>query len=181
MALQPAGRRRGAGLTTGPGPEPGAYLLVLAVEASRRVEAGALGAVELEPGRYAYAGSALGPGGVRARLLRHVRRRGPRHWHVDHLRGAARPVSAWWVHGEERLECRWAAALAALPGAGRPTPGFGASDCGCPGHLVRLPADRAKAELRAVLARTISGGRTPRRIEATDLEGAAGETTGGDA
>ncbi len=36
------------------------------------------------------------------------------------------------------LECRWSQALAELPGACVPLPGFGASDCrlGCPAHLV---------------------------------------------
>lgn len=161
----------------GPGPEPGTYLLVLRVEAACRPRVGALGAVELAPGRHAYAGSALGPGGVRARMARHLRGEGARHWHVDHLREAARPTGAWWVHAEERLECRWAEATAGLSGADRSAPGFGASDCGCPGHLVRLPEGAAGGALRAALAGASPRGADLRRADADRLRG-AGENGG---
>lgn len=135
---------------------------------------GALGRIELAEGRHAYAGSALGPGGVRARLARHVGRRGRRHWHVDHLRGATRPVEAWWVHDGRRLECRWAAAVAGLPGCGRPAAGFGASDCGCPGHLVRLPAEIGRSRVAEVLAGASPDGLRPARAPAPALSGSAG-------
>lgn len=130
------------------------------------MEVGALGRMELTPGRYAYAGSALGPGGVRARLERHLRASGRPHWHVDHLRSVARPESAWWVHAGERLECRWAAALAGRPGTARPVAGFGASDCGCPGHLVRLPDELPVRQLRAALAEVSPPGRRLARASA---------------
>ncbi len=130
--------------------------------------------MELAPGRHAYAGSALGPGGVRARLLRHVRGAGARHWHVDHLRPAARPEAAWWVHVEERLECRWADALARLPGAARPAEGFGASDCGCAGHLVELPDGLERRRVREALAEAAPRGGAPRRAPASALREAVG-------
>ena len=147
----------------------------------RRPEVGALGRVELPAGRYAYAGSALGAGGVRSRLERHLRAAGPRHWHVDHLRPAARPVAAWWVHGGERLECRWAEAVAGLPGAARPAPGFGASDCGCPGHLIRLPDGGGTGSIRGALAGASPAGADLRRSDADRLpgSGAGGTDPGG--
>lgn len=132
---------------------------------------GALGRIELAGGRHAYAGSALGPGGVRARLRRHVGGRGARHWHVDHLRPATRPVEAWWIHDDRRLECRWAAAAAGLPGCGRPVAGFGASDCGCRGHLVRLPEDPGRPRLEEALAGASPEGLRPSRASASALLG----------
>lgn len=140
----------------------------------RRPEVGALGVVELAPGRHAYAGSALGPGGVRARLGRHLRGGNARHWHIDHVRPAAVPASAWWVHGSDRLECRWAEAAAGLSGAERTARGFGASDCGCPGHLVRLPEDAERDELRTALAAASPSGAELRRTDAERVRRAGG-------
>jgi len=57
---------------------------------------------------------------------------------VDFLRAHARPVAIWWSEGAERKECAWAGALARLPGADLPAPGFGASDCRCPAHLIHF-------------------------------------------
>jgi len=42
--------------------------------------------LDLLPGYYIYIGSAFGPGGVRARMLRHLRADKPKHWHIDYLR-----------------------------------------------------------------------------------------------
>lgn len=149
------------------------------MEEPGRPEVGSLGTVELAPGRYAYAGSALGPGGVRARLERHLRAAGSRHWHVDHLRSAARPEAAWWVHGPERLECGWAEAAVGLPGAERAAPGFGASDCGCPGHLVRLPEGAGPEGIRAALAEASFSGAELRRADAARIRGTDGGRRGG--
>lgn len=122
--------------------EPGTYILLMRVDAPLALTPGRLGEVVLAAGLYAYVGSAHGPGGLRARVGRHLRVEKRPHWHVDALTARAPVVEVWASASVERLECRWAAALAALPGAEGPIPGFGASDCGCPTHLLRLPADR---------------------------------------
>ncbi len=41
--------------------------------------------VELSAGHYLYAGSAMGPGGLHARLSRHLRKNKTAHWHIDEL------------------------------------------------------------------------------------------------
>jgi len=123
--------------------ESGTYVLRLRVPEPTSVEVGALGRVELTPGRYAYVGSAFGPGGLRARVRRHARN-GPDkslHWHVDYVRAAARLEGAVWSTDDVRHECTWAQHLRALDGARVPCPGLGASDCDCSSHFVRLPAD----------------------------------------
>lgn len=117
--------------------KPGSYVLYLRSAHARRIRAGALGLLTLEPGLYAYCGSARGPGGVAARLGRHLRndRAKPLRWHIDSLRRAC-PVDHFEVaYGDQVTECDHAARLAADPAWTPVFPGFGASDCRCPTHL----------------------------------------------
>ncbi len=116
---------------------PGAYALLLALP--RAVAAPErLGGAALDPGLYVYAGSARGPGGIRARVARHARRGKPRHWHVDRLTEVGRITAA--VAIPDGRECAVVETLRTRPGVGFPVPGFGASDCrACPGHLLRVP------------------------------------------
>ncbi|HHY87497.1 MAG TPA: GIY-YIG nuclease family protein [Chloroflexi bacterium] len=121
---------------------PGTY--VLAGRLSRPVElpVGRLGMAAFQPGVLLYAGSALGPGGLKARLRHHLEGSSRPHWHLDYLRPWVRWEAAWWHAGPERLECRWLQALARSgDGWTFPVRGFGASDCtgGCPAHLLWTP------------------------------------------
>jgi HEAT repeat protein/Uri superfamily endonuclease len=121
----------------------GTYVLALWLAAPLTIRVGRLGEFRFPAGWYLYTGSALGPGGLQARLARHLRHVGRdkrAHWHIDYLREQATWGGAWGCATGERKECHWAAALRDLPGARIEVPGFGASDCGCPAHLVRLPA-----------------------------------------
>ena len=90
------------------------------------------------PGRYAYVGSARGPGGIRARVRRHLRRHGKRHWHIDRLTAVATVEAVHTFVGAD--ECDVVAALQAGIGCGVPAAGFGSSDCRrCEAHLLALP------------------------------------------
>ena len=121
-------------------PAPGAYLLVLDLAHPLRLRIATLGRPELPPARYCYAGSARGPGGLRARIGCHVRRGGRTHWHLDHLARAA-TVSGFWAVPRV-TECTLADIVRKIPGARVPVIGFGSSDCRiCPAHLIAL--DRA--------------------------------------
>lgn len=122
----------------------GTYALLLYCERPGRVRVGRLGWMKLERGYYVYVGSALGPGGLEARLGHHRRRARRPHWHIDYLRRRCALVEVYSRESEERLECEWARAL----GAG--VAGFGASDCRCCSHLFHF-ADRP------VLAAIIEG------------------------
>ncbi len=89
----------------------------------------------LQPGRYAYCGSANGPGGIAARVARHLRQDKKPHWHIDQLTVAAKSISALAFPGGS--ECQLVARLAAH-GASTPLPGFGSSDCRqCASHLLQ--------------------------------------------
>ncbi len=130
------------GLVTGEDPEslpaaPGAYLLLvrLAMPLSLRIRT--LPPVVLAAGRYVYAGSARGPGGIRARVGRHLRRGKRPHWHVDHRTEAAAGLQAIAVPGGN--ECALIGALLAVGDCEVALAGFGSTDCrACPGHLLRL-------------------------------------------
>ncbi len=120
---------------------PGTYALVLKATRLEEILVGSLGLCQIQPGYLVYVGSALGPGGLRARLARHLRLDKPAHWHVNILtaRLPLRGVFAW--PSTQRLECAYVRRLLAWPGATAAVPGFGSSDCreGCPAHLILLP------------------------------------------
>jgi len=123
-----------AGVTRAIENGPGTYVLLFTCPASVRCDVGRLGRVTLEPGHYLYVGSAFGPGGVRARVARHLRRDKSRHWHLDYVREALVPLEVWFTLDAARHEHELAAALAASAGL-HGVRGFGSSDCGCASHL----------------------------------------------
>ena len=105
--------------------EPGTYALLLKLNNRERITVGKLGAFDFPAGYYLYMGSALGPGGLRARL-----------------------IEVWSIASEERLECKWGEVARRLSGAQVPVWGFGSSDCRCPAHLIyfRARPDREQFE-----------------------------------
>lgn len=113
----------------------GGYILVIDLAEPVAVTIGRGKPQALAPGRYLYCGSAKGPGGLRARVARHLRRGKPVRWHVDHLTERGAVIGAWVFPGRE--ECALAAKLSHLPA---PVPGFGSSDCRrCASHLFAWP------------------------------------------
>lgn len=117
---------------------PGAYVLWLRLDAPLEVRAGNRAGV-LPAGDCLYCGSAHGPGGLRARLARHMRREKRFHWHVDQLTAKGRVLGAFIEEGGD--ECALNAALGGLPIA---LEGFGSSDCRrCASHLRLWPRGAA--------------------------------------
>ncbi len=118
----------------------GVYALLFHVPTETQVLVGRLGMLRLSPGFYVYVGSARGPGGLAARISRHLRREKTLHWHIDYLTTRVLPVSVLYTAEAQASECMWAQRLLALQGAFVPLVGFGNSDCrdGCPAHLVGL-------------------------------------------
>ncbi len=127
--------------------DPGSYALILRLTVSQRLTVGRLGRGYFIPGIYVYFGSARGPGGLRARLGRHIRGGGKSHWHIDALRSVADVCGYCYISSQDThastlpIECLWSQAMAALPDSTVPMIKFGASDCrsGCPAHLISLP------------------------------------------
>jgi len=127
----------------------GAYALLIRLSASAPLPE-RFGGV-LPPGLYCYLGSACGPGGIRARCRRHLRRDKTRRWHVDWLTVKAAEIEA--IAQPGRRECALTAALLDMPGVVPPVAGFGSSDCRtCPAHLLAIPPELDAARLRQALA-----------------------------
>ena len=128
---------------------PGVYVLLLRLDEACAL-AGPFDGRELAAGWHAYVGSARGPGGLRARLGRHLRRRKKPRWHVDQLtmRAAqiwALPIIEVPTPGPGLLtECILAKRLLATGAFTCPLPGFGSSGCtACESHLLAWRAPDA--------------------------------------
>ena len=121
---------------------PGTYVLLMekkpnrnGADAVREIRIGKLGNLALHPGYYLYVGSAHGPGGLRARLGRHLRRNPTRRWHIDYLKPHAAIVAVWYLAGTGCYEHLIAGILREDLFGATPLPRFGSSDCDCPAHL----------------------------------------------
>ena len=132
--------------------QPGAYGLALRLDRGLALSRPGRAAWRLAAGTYLYCGSAWGPGGLRARVLRHARAPGRLHWHIDRLRHQAELVAVCAI--PRGRECWLAARALALPGVSVPAPGFGSSDCRrCAAHLVLLPAGTGMRDIVGGLER----------------------------
>lgn len=117
--------------------EAGAYVLVMELKLSVEVPVRRLGNPVFTPGVYFYCGSARGPGGLSARVARHLRMEKKRRWHVDYLSSKAYGIAALPITGGN--ECDLVSRLMAGFLVEFPVAGFGSSDCRCCiSHLVRL-------------------------------------------
>lgn len=128
----------------------GTYSLLVELTTPAVIEVGALGEIAFDAGRYAYTGSAFGPGGF-ARIDRHrelaAGERDVRHWHVDYLLGHPEAtIEAVWISPGTDRECSIAGSL---PGGA--VAGFGSSDCDCETHLARAPVESPHAGTLAEL------------------------------
>ena len=120
--------------------EPGAYALVIALDAPLVLDIPRFAGCVLPPGTYVYCGSAYGPGGLRARIGRHLRSTKAARWHVDRLTAAGRIVDL--QVEPDGNECDLLARALRTPGSEVPLRGFGGSDCRrCPAHLAAVPSD----------------------------------------
>jgi hypothetical protein len=74
---------------------PGAYVLLIGLAAPVEVALSGKPGATLCAGRYLYCGSAKGPGGIRARLARHMNIEKSIRWHVDRLTKVGTVIGAW--------------------------------------------------------------------------------------
>lgn len=111
--------------------DSGSYMVILRLHKKLRVPIGRLGEIQFREGYYIYVGSAKQH--LTKRIQRHQRKRKKFFWHIDYLRQHAEFCTALPVRARMPLECEIAKEVRKL--SGWPIPGFGASDCTCPGHL----------------------------------------------
>lgn len=117
---------------------PGIYVVIGSLPNQLRLELGAFRDHLMDPGIYCYCGSAKGPGGLNARVRRHLNKMTKKFWHFDYLKENLEIKEVWWRIGKDRKECEIAQILASFHNARIPIRGFGSSDCknGCFSHLI---------------------------------------------
>jgi Uri superfamily endonuclease len=134
--------------------KPGTYALVLRSDASTCTRIGRWGRLNVRPGYYIYVGSALGPGGVLARVSRHCREPKSKHWHIDYLREFTILASVWYCHSPIRLEHCWAEAVSNLNETEQ-VKEFGCSDCRCESHLFFSASEPKLARFAAAVSSSV--------------------------
>jgi Uri superfamily endonuclease len=115
--------------------EKGSYCVVFEVDSFSFVTKGRKN-FSLKGGTYVYVGSAFGAGGLRKRILRHLKRKKSKHWHFDFVttHSSFKPLEVWLLEGQ-KVECELASLVG---GVAEPVNGFGSTDCSCPSHLFRV-------------------------------------------
>jgi len=111
----------------------GTYILLLELASPATVTIGRLGQISFVEGVYAYVGSALGPGGLAARIGRYTREPKNKHWHIDYLLEHGKVLDALTRTGRRRRECAWSEWIGTR--SLHRVSGFGSSDCRCDSHL----------------------------------------------
>jgi Uri superfamily endonuclease len=126
-------RRQGL-LPDVPESDQGIYVLLIHLPVSIMLSAGALPPRSYPRGTYWYVGSAQR--NLRSRIFRHLRTNKPTRWHIDYFltRRETKIEAVFTLAAGKSLECSTAGGLGLH---GEVVRGFGASDCRCPGHLIR--------------------------------------------
>jgi Uri superfamily endonuclease len=113
----------------------GIYVLIIQISRDIAVQVGALGKLTFAKGLYAYVGSAQN--NLEQRVRRHLRKEKRKFWHVDYLLDddAAKVIAVFYKQAAKAEEC---AVAKAIGERGEAVAGFGASDCHCESHLLRV-------------------------------------------
>jgi len=126
----------------------GSYVLLLRNNGTRRIRVGRLGVLLFSRGFYAYFGSMFGPGGLEARVKRHLGRRKKKHWHIDYILDHMRVSTVYVLLGKD-LESRLSR-MAVMRYCY--VKGFGCSDKrGDRSHLIYLKNSREAGEFKKFL------------------------------
>ncbi|MBW6472176.1 MAG: GIY-YIG nuclease family protein [Anaerolineaceae bacterium] len=117
--------------------EIGSYCLIFHLKNSINVLIGKLGSFFFTSGYYYYFGSAIGSGGLLARVNRHISMKKKKFWHVDYLRPHMIFIAAFFTM-QTNQECSWFQKIEKNSYFDVPVKGFGASDClsSCKAHLL---------------------------------------------
>lgn len=137
--------------------QPGSYILILACDKSEEASIGKRLSMTIEPGYYCYVGSALGPGGLAARLGHHTRPVVRPHWHIDYLRSYTRLIEIWYGYGRQHRECDWTHILQSIGELYVPIKGFGATDCTCSSHLMYSSTRPDVEQFKHIVMKQITG------------------------
>jgi Uri superfamily endonuclease len=87
---------------------PGTYALILENKTFRKIQVGKLGNFSFSPGWYVYTGSAFGPGGLAARVGRHVKQEKKCRWHIDYLSTRLAVDRVWYTTNPLKIRRKFA-------------------------------------------------------------------------
>ena len=105
----------------------------------------------LHRGWYLYIGSAFDPGGLGARLRRHLRTDKTKYWQLDTLVAHCGVAEIWYRCEIRHLESIWAQALLSHQDTVIPLAGFGASDSRGSSRLVWVCSGKEVNRVRRIL------------------------------
>ena len=85
----------------------GVYSILLQILKDLTLEVGSLGSMSFLGGFYVYTGSAMGSGGISARISRHLRSEKKVFWHIDYLIGtqSIKVFALFSAESKRKLEC----------------------------------------------------------------------------
>ncbi len=109
----------------------GSYMILFKINNDQDIDTGSLGRVRFKRGYYIYTGSAMK--NLCSRIERHKRKLKNKFWHIDYLTGHGQYINAFAIRTSERIECQIADKMHEI--CEWTIANFGASDCGCKGHL----------------------------------------------
>ncbi len=134
---------------------PGTYVIIIELNNSKNIMIGKMGYFFFEKGYYLYVGSAHGPGGLRSRIKRHLRKDKSRHWHIDYLMDKGSAIAVLFSSDNDKKECNWASRFNYAPDLSSPVNGFGSSDCACPSHLFFSKKNPGIIKLKNILKESV--------------------------
>ena len=111
--------------------EKGTYILCLSLPIDKKITIGKLGTLDFKKGYYIYVGSAFNPGGLKARINRHLNKKSSTFWHIDYLKKNCDIINVGFILNK-KFECLLARNLAKKFYFIK---NFGCSDCKCLSHL----------------------------------------------
>ncbi len=117
----------------------GAYVLLMRLDEDTTIATGALGELHFRAGEYCYVGSANGPGGIEARVGRHLRKEKKKRWHIDYFLDFALISDVIVLENGSEIN-----AARTLSGECPGIPHFGASDSPMNSHLFLCPHRRVR-------------------------------------
>jgi Uri superfamily endonuclease len=131
----------------------GVYSILLQILKDLTLEVGSLGSMSFLEGFYVYTGSAMGSGGISARISRHLRSEKKVFWHIDYLIGtqSIKVFALFSAESKRKLECNVNKSIVSNLDASIVS-GFGSSDCltVCGGHLLFMRDIGSQVCLRGI-------------------------------
>lgn len=115
----------------------GAYILLINLENDMDIRVGSLGTLHFSSGNYCYVGSARGPGGIEARVKRHLKKEKKLRWHIDYLMEHSEVEKVFIKEDGDEIET-----AGEISKIFESIPGFGASDSPLSSHLFRCEKEK---------------------------------------